>query len=137
MRRFPDLKTCRHIPADNAVEPLEFNVPRLYLTDQHSASDVDPHELRDDLVRDGHGKADGADLARMAVRHYPYFRAQRKIVVADRLYLVSCVIFDVRCVYDRISKISFYSVHEFSFRFSKRHANKALLKAYGYGSRWK
>ena len=67
VRRRADAAPRRDVRADDAVEACKVELPFLEDGGEHPAADVDADQVRDDLVGDGHRRADGAAGARVEV----------------------------------------------------------------------
>ena len=61
----------------------------------HTAPDVDTDKIRDDFVINRHRRADCAPGARMNVRHDTDFTPLNKRLIAQRLYLIACRLFQI------------------------------------------
>ena len=90
MRCLPHGKSGRHLRTDELVELLGLDVCFLQECRFHAAADIDAHQIRDELIGDSHGRADGAAGSGVDIGHDADLRALRKGLIAQLLDLCDC-----------------------------------------------
>lgn len=84
VRPFAHVAPVGDVLADERIELGQVQALLAEKHDVHSAADIDADEVRDDVIADRHGRADGTALARVHVGHDAYLRARRERLIAKR-----------------------------------------------------
>ena len=99
------------------IEQSEIYISIGKLDGEHTATDINAHDIGNRFVDDGHGGSDGATRPRMHVGHDAHLRIARELVTAHAPDLFSCFDLDGLCIRDCCCDFSFDGFHvEFSFR---------------------
>ncbi len=77
----------------------------------HAATDVDTNKIGDNFVVDRHGRPDRTPRTRMDIRHDTDLAPLHKRLIAQRLYLVACRLFQILRKYFRLVVFSLNDDH--------------------------
>ena len=111
----PHVSAVGDILADEGVQGRQVDALFLEQDHVHAAADVHAHQVRDHILPDGHGGADGAALPRVDVRHDPDLRPGGKRLIAKRLNLPGRGGLDFIGINDCVSVKAVDIYHQYSF----------------------
>ena len=106
-----NLKSAGNILVNETVQFRQVDSPGFQFYRFHAAANVYTHQIRHDLIRNGHGRPDGTAFSRVNVRHDADFAVPKRFFVADQADLLLCFSVQRRRIAQRGIEFSLYFDH--------------------------